>query len=77
MASGDWGGGGASQIPRTVKRTENVTKKVTSSRPTRMEIPGDTPPLKYYSSPMYYKEPVDRDFAKNRAAATGRTKHGR
>jgi len=77
MASGDWGGGGASQIPRMVSRNINVTKKATVSRPARQEPQGDSPPLKYYPSSIYYKEPVDRDFAKNRAAANGRTKHGR
>jgi len=76
MASGDWGGGGA-PLPRIVKRTQNVTKKVTSTRAARDEIPGETPPLKYYASAVYYKQPSDPDFAKQEAKGTQRIEHGR
>jgi hypothetical protein len=63
--SGDWGGD-KSAIPRTVKRTENVTKNATStvSKPS-LEVPEEAPKLRYVPDPWYTREPMNPAFKKN------------
>jgi hypothetical protein len=69
---GDWGGGGPGMIKGTVKRTTNVTRNTTSTRAAEQPIPGEAPPLKFYSQPQYNREPVDPAFKK--VSAKGSTK---
>jgi hypothetical protein len=66
MASGDWGGGGA-KLPGIVSRNKNIIKKDTITRAEAEPVPGEAPDLKYYSSPMYYKDPVDPEFVRVKA----------
>lgn len=63
--AGDWGGD-KSAIPRTVKRTENVTKNTTStvSGPS-LAVPEEAPPLRYVPDPWYEKGPMNPEFRKN------------
>lgn len=64
MASGDWGAGGAKR-PASVKRTNFVKNTITE--PKAKPAQGETPVLKYYSSPTYERAPFNREFRRTRA----------
>jgi hypothetical protein len=75
---GDWGGGGRSNIPGTVKRTRNVTRNTTStvSGPS-FESSEEAPALKDYPLPQYDREPFDPEFKNVRARGNDKVRGSR
>lgn len=74
--SGDWGGNPGA-IPKTVKRTANVTPNATVSRAQEEPIQGEAPPLKFFSQAQYNREPFDPAFKNVQAKGSNKVRGSR